>query len=189
MRKLIMFLLLGTICAPAVCVAQPAQTAQTPEEVARAYLDAIQSEGFASIASFIHPDERERFRSMLLPLMLGDHEQAKGLRAAFFGPAATPESIGSMDAESFMRGFLVAMSAGIQSMKISLGDYTVIGSIREGELVHVVTRSTAGTDVFKVTKVEVMSLKLYKDSWRLLLAGELEGLAQALKARAKPDAR
>jgi hypothetical protein len=36
----------------------------------------------------------------------------------------------------------------------------------------------------QLTQLEVMSLKPYQDTWKLLLSGKIEGFAQALRSRA-----
>jgi hypothetical protein len=56
--------------------------------------------------------------------------------------------------------------------------------VREGDTVHLVTRNSTGAAGVQVTKLEVMSLKPYQDTWKLMLSGKMEGFAQALNNRA-----
>jgi hypothetical protein len=158
--------------------------AESPEQVERQYVEAVRSKGLTAVPEFIHPDELSRFREMLLPVLRGESALAKNLRAAFFGPSATAESVEAMNPEEFMRGFMSFAQGQMKAMNVTIGKSDVLGSVKEGELVHLVTRNTAGAGALQLTQLEVVSLKLYQNTWRLLLSGKLEGMAQALKAQA-----
>jgi hypothetical protein len=56
---------------------------------------------------------------------------------------------------------------------------TPIGSVPEGDLVHVVCRAKLGLMGADTTKMEVVTLKRSNGSWRVLSNGDLEGLAIA----------
>ena len=64
-----------------------------------------------------------------------------------------------------------------------MGDTEIIGTVKEGDITYVLTRSTAGNADVKLTQVEVISMIPDGDSWKLLLSGKMEGIAQALKAQ------
>ncbi len=168
-----------------------AAATETPEQVAEAYVNAIREEGLAAVPAYIHPDELERFRGMLLPVLTGDGPIAGQLRTAFFGEGATLASVKAMDAKAFMQGFIGFAQHQMAAMNVSIGKSETLGSVREGEVVHLVTRNTAGAGALQLTQMEVVSLKPYQGTWRLLLSGKMEGLAQALSAQAaaaaKPD--
>jgi hypothetical protein len=182
MTKYIASLLFALVLGVGVPVG--AVAGETPEQVADAYLDAIRTEGFAVVPDYIHPDERERFRGMLLPVLLGDGPAAEPLRKAFFGEKATPASVQAMDAKAFMQGFMGFAQNQMATLDVSIGRSEMLGSVREGDVVHLVTRSTAGAGALQLTQMEVISLKPYEDTWRLMLSGKMEGMAQALSARA-----
>lgn len=164
---------------------------ETPEQVANGYIDAIRVSGLAAVPGYIHPDELERFRSMLLPVLVGDSPAAGSLRTAFFGEKATLASVQAMDATAFMQGFMGFAQNQMVAMDVNIGRSETLGSVREGEVVHLVTRNTAGVGALQLTQMEVISLKPYQGTWRLLLSSKMEGLAQALGAQAagakKPD--
>jgi hypothetical protein len=166
---------------------------ETPEQVAEAYINAIRTDGLAAVTDYMHPDELERFRGMLLPVLTGDSAAADPLRKAFFGEAATLASVQALDAKAFMQGFMGFAQNQMKAMDVSIGQSQTLGSVREGDVVHLVTRNTAGAGPVQLTQMEVISLKPYQGTWRLLLSGKMEGLAQALSAQAaasrpaKPD--
>ena len=170
-----------------------AAASETPEQVADAYINAIRTEGLVAVPAYIHPDELERFRDMLLPVLVGDGPVADGLRTVFFGEEATLASVRAMGAQDFMKGFMGFVQSQMSTLDVSIGESETLGSVREGEVVHLVTRNTAGAGPLQLTQMEVISLKPYQGTWRLMLSGKMEGLAQALSAQAaaskssKPD--
>lgn len=166
--------------------ALPLNAQQRPEDVAQAYVQAIRERGVAASPEFIHPDELAKFKDMLLPLMVDDDSPVgDGLRRVAFGEGFTADAVRAMDDAAFMAGFLDGvLGKQMESMGVALGEAQVIGAVREGELVHLVTRNKVDAPGLKMTSLEVISLKPYQDSWKLMLSGEMEGLAQAIKSRA-----
>lgn len=158
--------------------------AETPEHVERQYVNAIRSQGMTAVPDYMHPDELTRFQEMLGPALSGDSPAAENLRTAFFGANATAVSVHSMSPDEFMRGFMAFAQSQMKAMNVSVGQSEILGSVKEGEVVHLVTRNTTGVGELQLTQLEVVSLKPYQGSWRLLLSGKLEGMAQALKAQA-----
>lgn len=162
----------------------PAIAADTPEQVCEQYLAAIKERGMVAVPDFIHPEELQRFKGMLMPLFQeGGPPNREELIHGFFGESATQESVAATVPEDFMRAFMSIADAQMKKLNISIGKTEILGSVKEGEIVHLVTRATAGTGDFKLTQLEVASLKPSGDTWRLLLSGSIEGMAQALKAQ------
>ncbi len=184
MNKFITSLVLALIVA---CSAgQAAQAQQRPEDVAQAYVRAIQTKGLSAIPEFIHPDELARFQKMLLPIVTApESAMGQNLKAAFFGSQATSESVRAMKPEDFMRGFVRFAENQTKSMNVTIDRSEILGAVREGKTIHLVTRTSVGAGDLKLTQLEVVSLIPYKGSWKLLLTGKLEGMAQALKSQAE----
>ena len=177
MTKFLSCVLISIALLPSFALAE-----ETPEQAAVTYFNTLKSDGFEAAPRFIHPKELERFKSMLLPLFTvkGSDEN---LSTLFFGEEMTSSEISAMEPQDFMAGFLSVVGAQMKSSKINLGETNVIGTVREGETVHVLTRNSAGNEDFKLTKVEVISMIPDGDTWKLLLSGEMEGMAQALKSQ------
>jgi len=88
-----------------------------------------------------------------------------------------------MPPADFMRGFMKISDAQSKSMNVSFGDLKILGSVKEGDVVHLLTKHSAGTKDYSLTELEILSLKPYQNSWRVLLSGKLEGMAQAIKTQ------
>jgi hypothetical protein len=178
--------LLLSVALAAVPLRAVAQS--SPEAVAVAYVAAIKSGGFSASADFIHPDELQRFKSMFAPLLADPKSPAaQGFAQAMFGPQATAESVAALDPLSFMRGVMSFLEDQMQGFDMTIGDVQVLGAVPENDTVHLVTRNTAGAAGVQLTQLEVMSLKPYQNTWKLLLSGQLEGLAQALNRTPTPS--
>lgn len=166
-------------------VPTPLLAQSSPEAVAEAYVAAIRMRGLPAAVDYIHPDELRRFKDMLSPLFAqAASPTAQSLARAVFGPLTSVEAVARMDPASFMRGFMGFLDGQLKALETTIGDVRILGAVREGDTVHLVTRNSAGAAGVQFTKLEVMSLKPYQDTWRLLLSGEMEGLAHALNAKA-----
>lgn len=162
----------------------PALATQT--ETAEAFVarsgKVLQEKGAGAIADFIHPEELQRFKSMMTPILEStDPKAADPLARALFGGDATAESALRMAPVEFMRSLLKSVLSR-SGMTVDIGPMQVLGSVREGDVVHVVTRGSAGVGVIKLSQVEVVSVRPYGDSWGMMLTGEMEGMAEAMRA-------
>lgn len=174
-RLAVMAALLGLV--------MPAFAESSPGSVAVAYFAAIKSDGLVAAADYIHPDELQRFRGMFSPLLANVNSPvAQSFAQAVFGSGATAQSVAALDPLSFTGGFMGFVEGQLKGVDMTFGDMQILGSVPEGETVHLVTRSSPGAAGVQITRLEVMSLKPYQDTWRLLLSGEIEGLAQALNS-------
>ena len=180
MRILIAVFLLATLVASSGPVAAPLSG---PEALAERYFLSMRDKGFASGVDFMHPRALADFKAMLLPVFDAEAESGKReLLNATFGTQATIDDVRSSKPSDFMKAFMnvvaAAGGANIQFRKIE-----ILGSIREGETVHVLSRMTVGAGELAITMMEVISFIPHGDSWAMLLNGEMEGMAKALKAR------
>lgn len=160
-----------------------ADAAETPEQVYEKYFTAVKQQGVAASADFIHPDELLRFKQMLWPIFEnGDEQTRSALIQDLFGKNATIDTVKNMPPADFYRGFMKIADVQSKSTNTSYGDTKILGSVNEGDVIHLVTRPTVRTGGFSMTRQEVISLKPYNGSWKLLLAGKLEGIGKAVKA-------
>ncbi len=155
----------------------------SPEELTRDYFNALKLMGFGAIAPYTHPVERSRFKAMMLPFYV---EEARAgqveLLHMTFGQNATLGEVQAADPYVFMNNFFRSleqrMPANVQFERIE-----VLGTVAEGEIMHVLARVTVATEGVTFTKLEVLSLRRYEGEWMVMLAAQYEGLAQALGAR------
>lgn len=180
------------LCAALFAAASvPAAAGESPEAFMQRYVDAIRSDGVSAAADFVHPDEAERFRAMLAPLFAAMPEpQADAMAQTFFGGKADAAKVAAMPAGDFMRAFLrfveqQAMGAGPGKGGIEIRQFDMLGSVPEGDVRHFVTRGTVAAGPITMTKMEVVSIRPDGDGWGMLLSGELDGMAQAIKASAR----
>lgn len=158
----------------------------TPELTVRSYFAALQKRGVESMAEFMHPDEARRFKDLLMPIYEFEASaQERHLLDATFGADASLEKIKAAPPADFMRALAKLMAAQTAELAISLDAIDVLGSVPEPDkgLVHVLSRVQAGAMGIVVTKLDVTSLKLHDGRWKMMLTGDMEGLAQALRSR------
>lgn len=169
-----------------------AKDAETAEAFVARSGKAVQEKGPGAVADFMHPDELARFKSMMAPMLtMAEGIQADLMARAMFGPTATGESVAKLSPADFMRTLLGSTIMGRPGMTVKVGETHVLGSVKEGDTVHVVTRSSATVDEISLTSTEVVSVRSYGDGWGMLLNGDLEGMGQMMRsmaAKAKPPA-
>lgn len=157
-----------------------------PEAIARAYFSTLKERGLASVAEFMHPDELLRFKTMMLPFFQAEAEAGKhDLLAGLFGAKATLADVENASPSAFMRKFLAPMAQQMSEAGAGFDRVEIVGSVREGELAHVVARIHVGVGEMAVTQMDVISLKPMEGSWGLMLTGQMEGLARALRGAGK----
>ncbi|MDI9237777.1 hypothetical protein QLQ15_02485 [Lysobacter sp. LF1] len=161
-----------------------AKDAETAEAFVARSGKAVQEKGPGVVADFMHPDELARFKSMMAPILaMPEGPQADLMARAMFGPQATADSIAKLAPADFMRALLegTMMKPG---MTLKVGETQVLGSVKEGDTVHVVTRSSATVNEVTLTSMEVVSVRPNGDGWGMLLTGNLEGMGQMMRAAA-----
>lgn len=157
--------------------------AETPEDVAQAYFNAMQSEGMTSIGRFMHPQALDQFKRMLLPVY--QFEAGTGGRDLInmtFGAESNIDKLTTMVPEDFMNGFMNIVAAQMGTTQLSFDKLEILGTVAEKEDRHVLTRITIGADELSVTQFEVLSFKPFQDTWRLQLNGEMQGIVNQLRA-------
>lgn len=176
-----LLLSLATFTAPVFADSASA----TPEQTMRAYFTALQTRGLESMVDFMHPDEARRFKDMLMPVYEFEAAaQQRTLLSATFGEEASLDDVKAAPPEAFMRGMAKLMTAQTTEVGITFDSIEILGAVPEpGKgLVHVVSRVQAGAKGLTVTKLDVTTLKQHQGSWKIMLTGDMEGLAQALRA-------
>ena len=157
--------------------------AASPEETVKGYMTALQKHGFESTLDYFHPGELARLKTMIMPILgSGASPKMQPAIEAIFGSGTTSKQLEEMTPLAFGAAFMKFLSSEMKAVKFD--DIQVLGSVPEGDLMQVVTRVgvTAGNSVH-ISQMEVVTTKRYEGGWKLVLTGELEDLAQALKAQ------
>jgi hypothetical protein len=155
--------------------------AASPEALVRAYMADVRKDGMIVVSRYIHPDELARFKDMLMPWVRKDASQKNEVIPGLFGAEATLASVEAMPPSQFMDAFM--RLAGEQLKELTFGDIEIVGTVREKDLSHVVTRVAAGIKGVQIRKLTVVTAKPMGEEWKLLLSGELEGMAAAISAQ------
>ncbi|MEM9594087.1 MAG: hypothetical protein AAGD06_07480 [Acidobacteriota bacterium] len=154
-----------------------------PEAAASAYFTSLQNEGMGSIVDHMHPEELGKFKAMLQPVFeaaarIGD----RGILDMTFGPEATIEEVQGSSPAQFMASFMRIIEAQLGGQGLNFDEIEVLGTVPEGEVSHVLTRVKVGAAGVYMTKLEVISFRRDGDRWGMMLTGQMEGIAQALRA-------
>lgn len=162
--------------------AAAATAAQSPEAAATALYQAMKRKDWTGAAALFDPEALKEFRQALAPLFeaASADEASAAAISTLFGGMGQARLKAVSDAE-FFAAFFGGVSA---AAGVSLDSQQVLGSVAEhDDLRHVVTRNTASGSGLTLTKMEVVSTRRTADGWRILLSGDMKGMAQALKAR------
>jgi hypothetical protein len=176
-RKTIGLVLLASF---ALATGAQAPDSNSPEAAVSEFMTVLQKEGMSVVSRFMHPDELSRFKDMVMPWIRKDASQKNEVITGLFGSDATLATVESMPPAQFMDAFM--RLAGDQLKEVTFGG-SVVGTVREKDMVHVVTRVTANIKEVHVNKLTVVSTKLSGKEWKLMLTGELEGLASAISTQ------
>jgi hypothetical protein len=173
-------LLTLALVASLVCHTQAQMPApRKPEDTIRAYFADLQKDG--KVARHIHPDELARFKKMLMPWLRKEAASDDGPLKDLFGPDATLKDAESATPAEFMDAFMQIVLDQFKEAK--LGEPQILGSVKENDLLHFVTRNEVSVQGVRMNPMEVISLRAAGSEWKLLLSGNLEGLAAAIAAQ------
>lgn len=165
----------------------PEPPAPSPEMVVQSYMAAMKEGRYKDMAGVMHPEALEKFAGMMRPLLeagLQDEGEGGEMFRAFKG--LTPEALKKLTPADLFSGLLDGLGQVVPDMREAMRSATVkpIGSVPEGDLVHVVCRSSFSMQEISMSSVQVISLKKSEEAWRVLLTAEMEGLAQAFQGMA-----
>ncbi len=156
-------------------------------EVATKAYDAFRQADWDTYASWMHPEALERFESILRPafdvMIQVDSAGNAPEEFKFYDSTIKTEEFLSMQPQEFFAfsmGEITKAVPGLgDAMKGSMME--VIGEIAEGDtLVHVVVRTSAEAMGVGMTEVSVLTTRQSEGQYRLMLSGQIEGLATAI---------
>ena len=164
--------------------------ADSPEAVAEAMYARMQAGDMRGVAALFDPAALKEFRGMMAPVveLLADQDAPAEAFEPLLGKVAPGQLKSASDADFFatMLGGIIGRSGA------RLESQQVIGSVAEGaDLRHVLTRNTTSAMGMTFTKMEVVSLHRVDGAWRVLLNGDIKGMAEVMgrSLRAASDAK
>ena len=154
---------------------------EAAKQVTETYYAALGQQGFAGVVDLLHPQEIERFRSMVMPGF--ERERAAGRRTlinATFGRNADLTQVRLADSADFVRRFARLASARSRDLPVGYDQVVVLGSVEEGDMLLMVSRIETGRGADASQRLEVLSLKPYNGQWRVMLDSRFEEMARSL---------
>ncbi len=153
-----------------------AQSAETPESVAKAYFTAMKAGDWAKCASYMHPEALASMKRSFDAVIKAD--KSEGAAKTIFGLKGNADFDKLSDAAIFER-LMDFIASAVPELKTALGSSTntILGQVGEGqELFHIVYRSQLKLADAEVSQVELISLKKSGSTWRALLTADMEEL-------------
>lgn len=169
-----------TSSADAVVEAAPTETG--PEATFQQFMAAMREGDFEAFSKLMHPEALATFHETFSGLAeLDDSGEALG---TFFGVESFEELEALSPEESFesLMKALTEMTSGMKAM-FETARAKVLGSVPEGDTIHVVYRMTMNIEGTSISKIAVAPFKKNGDEWRALLTGDMEGIIQAIQAQ------
>lgn len=170
----------STSAAPAV---------STPETVLRGYTEAMKAGDWPAAARYMHPEALATFHRVFSGLVNADPTGKIGRDMLGLAEGQSLDSVTAENAFARVMNMLVTASP-VMSDMLKSATAAPLGTIREGDMVHVVYRSHMQAQGSTISKVEVLSTKRDGDAWRALLRGDMENALTGLLTRlaTKPGA-
>ena len=172
-------------------LAMAQQSQETPESIAKAYMEASRQADWIKAASYMHPDALKQLRDLFAPLVAAAKSEKDKLEMeAVLGVKDKAEFDKLSDAEVFGKvlGLMASVTPELKNV-LNSSTFDVIGNIQESaDLTHILYRMTIKLDLpglkepLSMTKLEAISMRRFETSWRAELSGDLQGVAKAMAA-------
>ncbi len=161
--------------------------AESPEKTAEAFV-ALSTSGGPSAAVILYQfSEVQRIRDKVLLAVEREAESGrKQVRAALFGAGPSLDDVRRMTPENL----LLAIMARLPSRTAVYDTYKALGSVKEGEMLHVVVRASL-EKVERIRRrsiIQVVTLLPSGKEWRAAVASNIEAYIDSVLAAAPDDA-
>lgn len=173
--------LLLVLAAPLPAPTWAQARSESPQQVARHFMQAVQAGDWTGMAALMHPAALRQLRELLTVLV--EAPKADDIRQQLLGVSTIAEARALSDTALFaaLMRRTTQQSAGLADVLRS-AQTEILGQVDEGrDTTHVVYRMTMTVEGAPVTKMDVMSLARSPDGWRGLLKGDISALAAAIR--------
>ena len=152
------------------------------EKVFREYFEAMRSTDWSKASGYMHPEALEAFQRVMGLIVEADPD-GEAARSIFrLKPGQSLESLPPSAAFQRLMEFLVAQAPMFKEILAS-SRVSIIGTLAEGELVHVVHRHHMTAEGGALSKVVVVTLKRDGAAFKAMLSAEMEGTLSNLVQR------
>lgn len=172
---------LALVFALFACTAS-ASDRSAAEQAVLAQFEALRAEGMVALVEFTHPDEVERLGRMLRPMLDPALGEASMEEAVALLGVDSIEQARRLDSPQLIRALFGTLDARMRG-EMQFQRFDLIGSVPEGEVVHVLGRLHMEMAGLRMHKLEVISMKRHRGEWLGMLSGEIEGIAEAIGKR------
>ena len=180
MKRLVIVAVLIVLRLSVNAESVPASPAASPEAVVKQMFSVSREADWPGYVKLMHPEALAEFKKMFREIVAT--EVGKELGTLFFDTKSADEYDAVESAvlfERFMKNLSVKVPQFGEALKTAEG--SVVGSVPEGaDLVHVVYRSSASAEGIAISRVNAVTLRKHQGEWRLLLTGNIEGIAARL---------
>jgi hypothetical protein len=158
--------------------AKPAVDRSSAEALFASTTAAMRRADWNAIAETMEPAALESLKARMLRLAAADPGGEAG--RAFFG-TADPAQLAAVPAPELFGRFMRAAVQFVPQLNAftAASKSALLGSVKEGDLLHMVYRSTFAFENDEVSSVEVMTVTRRGDSWYTTLHGDFEPIIQA----------
>ena len=168
----------------------------TPEQNARAFLDAVAAKDWTGAAKLYHPESSARLKASIWPAIAGEMNcgHPKYFRQVL-GDKANYGAIASADPYPFAAAVLERLLGHAAQPGLFLSNGRIVGSIDEGEtLRHILVRTEIGTVGFKLERMSVLTFERMvgpapESRWGLLVGTELQSFVYRLRQSFRPECK
>lgn len=145
---------------------------------------AVNTEGLAGGAPLLHPEDLVRFKKLMVPIL--EAERAAGRRTllnATFGREAQLTDARIADPDDFFGRFARVVSARQIEAPTRFDTLVPIGSIPEGEQLHVLVRTLTGVGQAQIQRLVVVTLRRSGGDWKVSMTGGIDDVVASLRGR------
>jgi len=152
------------------------------QQVALSYLQAVNAKGLDGGIAYLHPDELARFKALLMPILEQERKAGRrNLLNATFGRSVEMTEVRLAAPEEFVRRFSRVAAARLGEAPARFDRVEVVGSVSEGEVLHVLLRTSVDQGSNKTQRLAVVSARRSGGDWKVLLGGEVEAMVASLR--------
>ena len=152
----------------------------SPEDAAKAAMISMKKGDWAAYTHQMHPEALAKAKQMFRSIVAADATGRTG--EVLFG-VGTPKAYDALSDSASFVALMTHLTQNFPALDEAMrtSEFHVIGTLREGEnLVHIVYRADASAEDVTITKTAVLTMRRHRDEWRMLLTGNIEGLASRL---------
>jgi len=166
----------------------------TPEQMVTLYFDSFKKGDFETIAINIHDEELEKFKESVFPAIersleqdpVGASRDAAALR--YFMGKDSIEVVREEPPREFFIRFMkwIAQLNPVMMTGMSGATIQTLGFIPEKDMAHTVFRVDVDMMGAQFSQMKVMSVKKQGEEWKLMLTGEIHGMAKMFERQTPP---